>query len=201
MANIDFGSLAEWVGIVATVLTIILTIRHYGKDNQKDIRFMVYQKNKQDKTEDGVVRVLNGTEIFIHVYNNSKMPIMVRIEGLRNKKGLLKRIYGDIIGKQNLIPLDPFEAMLTEKIEYLKVEPYDLSDPIKIDTEYLKLHLENNSIDPNQEIEILFREIAGTYNCVSLQTIEKPKHILEVVVEFVMILYKRSIDFITGLFK
>lgn len=181
----DFGSLAEWVGIVATVLTIILTIRHYGKDNQKDIRFMVYQKNKQDKTEDGVVRVLSDTEIFVHVYNNSKMPIMVRIEGFRNRQNFIKQCYRDIIGKQNLIPFDYFEALFTEKVEYLKVEPYDLSEPYIIDTNFLKRHLESNGINLNSEIEIFFREIAGSYNCVSIQAREKPRHKLEMLVEFI----------------
>ncbi|MGX7108894.1 hypothetical protein [Facklamia miroungae] len=133
---------------------------------------MTYVQNKVKTEKNGVEILTSEKEIVIHVYNNGKIPINIRIEGFRNKRVELCKLYGDIKKDQSLVPIEPLESIFEKQIKFYRIEPYSISEPFKFDVKWLKNHLENNKINLEKDVEILFREIGGQYKSVIIKAKE-----------------------------
>ena len=76
-----YGTIADWFGIVATVLTIFFTLRHYANDNKIDFRIMSYRRH-QYKEENGGVSVNSKRNIIVTGVNFGKQPEKFRLPEL-----------------------------------------------------------------------------------------------------------------------
>ncbi|MER2175517.1 MAG: hypothetical protein ABS911_12635 [Carnobacterium sp.] len=87
-----FGTYAEWAGIIFTILTIIFTLRFYNKDNRIVFRVAVNKKNKQTKTDEGII--YSADEIYIiQAINLSKMSETVYFDGIRYKYAFFEKLW------------------------------------------------------------------------------------------------------------
>lgn len=89
--NLDgYGTLADWVGIIATVLTIFLTIRYYLSDNKRDFRIVFYPIFY---SEENGIRSVQTVPVSFEFYavNFSKQPDAVCFFTIRNKANYFSR--------------------------------------------------------------------------------------------------------------
>lgn len=89
------GTLADWIGIIVTTLTVFLTIRHYSNDNK--VRFQVQATNKVVSKKDSLTSV--GSGLTLTFYNTGKVPTAVRFEGMVVSYTLSERIIRWILPK------------------------------------------------------------------------------------------------------
>lgn len=161
-----FGPISDWFGLIATIITIVLTVRYYGKDNRKDFKFLLYSERQERTDVEGVTTVSANIDTIIQVFNDSSKPIYIRIEGIQLRENFWKRIY--YIFKPNKVKYIPFgpgnllQAFIGEKIKFERIGAHELGKKYRVDTKLLQDYLEMNF--PNQNnptYDIRFREIGG----------------------------------------
>ncbi|MCX4168238.1 hypothetical protein ORY94_09920 [Enterococcus casseliflavus] len=89
--NLDgYGTLADWIGIVATVLTIFLTIRYYLNDNKRDFRIVFYPIYY---SESNGIQTFYSEPVSFEFYavNFSKQTDAVYFYTIRNSGNYFKR--------------------------------------------------------------------------------------------------------------
>ncbi|MGO2082485.1 hypothetical protein [Vagococcus sp.] len=121
--GLEIGSWADWIGIVVTIITIVLTVRYYGKDNRRrlligfDIVPITYKKDK------GIIGVRSDTKYIIWAVNVSKVTDSVIYSSIRYKPSFYKRLKESLFStqKSGYIP-QPLE-------EFIKI-----GEPTKFET-------------------------------------------------------------------
>ncbi|WP_066025772.1 hypothetical protein [Enterococcus mundtii] len=90
--GLDFGSWADWIGIVVTIITIVLTVRYYSKDNRRRllIGFDIVPITHQN--DNGVTQLKSGTKYIIWAVNVSKLTDSVYYSSIRYKPSFYKRL-------------------------------------------------------------------------------------------------------------
>ncbi|KAF3303770.1 hypothetical protein FPV24_01330 [Carnobacterium sp. PL24RED07] len=161
-----FGPISDWFGLIATLITIILTVRYYGKDNRKDFKFLMYSEQKETKADGGITYVSPLTNTIIQVFNDSNKPIYICIEGIQLREKMWKEVYYKFYpGEKKYVPvgsINLINVFLGEKIEFERIEAHELGKKYTYDTkelqEYLKLNFPEQG---NPTYDIRFREIGG----------------------------------------
>lgn len=89
------GTVADWIGILATVLTIFLTIRYYMNDNRRSFKIVFYPLNWKD-SEHGVEIYSSQPQSFeFYAVNFSKNVDAVYFYTIVSKASWVsKRIFG-----------------------------------------------------------------------------------------------------------
>ncbi|WP_146161817.1 hypothetical protein [Trichococcus patagoniensis] len=155
-----YGNLADWVGIIATVLTIFLTLRHYSNDNRIDFRIMCYSKNVSEK-ENGTTSIKGERELVVCGVNFSKSPQLFRFEGFEKKESvfdLIGRMYSG--EKKFVLPLD-FEIIRHEVVDYELVNQNEKSKDIFLSENYVNRYLKINNIDIHEGFFVVYMHISG----------------------------------------
>lgn len=151
------GTLADWVGIIATLFAIWLTIRHFSKENRIKYEFildveerLVYDPEKGEHFQDGFLYVIS-------VYNDSPTPIQVRADKFREKNTFIEKICKK--NKQTYF-IDIFDERTSN--DFIKIEPFDKKQVRTISHKWILERSKNNNINLEKNgLEILFTEIRG----------------------------------------
>ncbi|EOB1354125.1 hypothetical protein ACIQTF_000165 [Enterococcus faecium] len=124
------GTVADWIGIVVTALTIFFTVKYYLNDNKREFRIVLYPL--YTKEEKGIT-FASAQPLFYEFYavNFSKNPDSVYFYTIRPKRNILDKLFFKI-PKDQLSLASPFEEKSPEyqtlgskertKIEKIKVE-------------------------------------------------------------------------------
>ncbi|MBO0431517.1 hypothetical protein [Enterococcus sp. DIV0660C] len=134
------GTVADWVGIFVTALTIFFTVKYYLNDNRREFRIVIYPLYNNEKK--GIT--FGSTQpLFYEFYavSFSKNPDSVYFYTIRPKKNILDKLFFKIPETQ-LILSNPFEERPPEyqtlgpkertKIEKVKVNYYMITFHIYI---------------------------------------------------------------------
>lgn len=90
--GLEIGSWADWIGIVVTIITIVLTVRYYSKDNRRklligfDIVPITYKK------DNGVVGMKSKKKYIFWAVNVSKVTDSVCFSSICYKPSLYNRL-------------------------------------------------------------------------------------------------------------
>lgn len=104
--SLEIGSWADWVGIVVTIITIILTVRYYSKDNRRRLLIGFDIVPITHKKGNGVTSVKSSTKYIIWAVNVSKVTDSVSYSSIRYKPTLYIRLKERLfsIAKSGYIP-------------------------------------------------------------------------------------------------
>ncbi|ENZ5625708.1 hypothetical protein ACGWZA_000257 [Enterococcus hirae] len=124
------GTIADWIGILVTALTIFLTVKYYLNDNKREFRIVLYPLYVE---ENNGINIGYRKPVFFEFYavNFSKNPDSVYFYTIRPKHNILKKLFFKIPNDQ-LSLSNPFEERIPEyqtldskektKIEKVKIE-------------------------------------------------------------------------------
>lgn len=113
------GTLADWVGILVTALTIFLTIRYYTKDNKRSFKIVLYPVYWKD-TKDGIRAFYSEPQAYeFYAVNFSKNTDAVYFFTIVSKASYLTRLIRGIPNAQ----LDWDMSFGSRVPEYQNVEP------------------------------------------------------------------------------
>ncbi len=130
------GTIADWVGILVTALTIFLTVKYYLNDNRREFRIVIYPL--YTKKAKGIT--FNSAQpLFYEFYavNFSKNPDSVYFYTIRPKRNILDKLFFKIPSAQ-LSLSNPFEERLPE---YQTLGPKERTKIEKVKAELLYDHL------------------------------------------------------------
>ncbi|MFJ1628092.1 hypothetical protein [Marinilactibacillus psychrotolerans] len=155
-----YGTLADWIGILVTVATIFLTIRHYSASNKIDFRIMSYSRNKS-KEKKGITYINAEREFIVTGVNFGQNPELFRLEGFLKREKIPEKIKRIILFKKREILPVKIDIINHKKIEYQLVQAHHQIDEEVFDINYLKNHLEINNFDVNKGFYIIYAHVSG----------------------------------------
>lgn len=157
------GSVADWVGILVTALTIFFTVKYYLNDNKREFRIVLYPLYTEENNE---MLIGYSEPVFFEFYavNFSKNPDSVYFYTIRPKYTILGKLFFKI--QKNPLDLsNPFEERRPEyqtlgskertKIEKVKVEL--LYDRLS----YLYKRTKRNKYLRKMTLEIVYQNVEG----------------------------------------
>lgn len=156
-----YGSLADWVGIFATVLTIFFTLRHYTNDNKIDFRIMIYSRYQSKEIAPGATSVSGSRNIIISGVNFGKYSEKFRLEGFMKKENLWQKAVRICKREKRSILPKSIELFPHEKIDYELVLPHDQSKEEIFSQDYLTNHLSINDFDLQEGFYVVYFHISG----------------------------------------
>lgn len=121
------GTLADWVGIIATIGTILLTMRYYFNDNKKDFKIVFYPLYSQKKEE--ITYYSSEIKRFeFYAVNFSKSVDLVYFYTIKTKANFLVRKLSGIPIEHlnwNIFSMDNKpNYQVVESRNYTKVEKF-----------------------------------------------------------------------------
>ncbi|MDT2864345.1 hypothetical protein [Vagococcus carniphilus] len=90
--GLEIGSWADWIGIVVTIITIVLTVRYYSKDNRRKLLIGFDIVPITHKEDNSVTYVKSSEKYIIWAVNVSKVNDSVSYSSIRYKPSFYKRI-------------------------------------------------------------------------------------------------------------
>ncbi|EGP4967131.1 hypothetical protein NGC69_00115 [Enterococcus lactis] len=157
------GTVADWVNIIATVITIIFTIRHFSKINKVKIRIRAHSEINDE-----------GKKIIVFEVENLKQaPINVEFLGFKSKA---IHNYDYAVGQQGMMYQNKLTGNIEQirnKVDFLnkqafdqfgyteKIDGRDIGARIKLDIEDLNKAMEVNGINTN--LYIRFKESTNSF--------------------------------------
>ena len=151
------GTLGDWVGILATIITIWVTIRHFSKENRIKYEFIldVGKSYKYDPIKGE--QIADGFLYTISVFNDSPTPILIRADKFKQKATLLDKMFRK---NNNSFYMDLFDERTSS--DFVRIEPFNKEKVKVLSHKWIKSTTNSNEIDLEKRgIEILFREIRG----------------------------------------
>lgn len=121
--GLEIGSWADWIGIVVTIITIVLTVRYYSKDNRRRLLIGFDIVPITHKKDNGEVAVKSETKYIFWAVNVSKVTDSVSFSSICYKPSFYNRLKEKLfsIEKRDYIP-QPLE-------EFMKI-----GEPTKFET-------------------------------------------------------------------
>lgn len=158
------GTIAEWANIIATVITIYLTIKHYSRVNKVKFRIRAHSEMNDE-----------GKKIIIFEVENLKhFPINVEFLGF-SPQAIINFNHAQRIQR---IAMHPSDIVLNidemrERVKYLnefalekfagieKIDSRDIGARIEIYAETLNKAMEVNGVSTG--LKIMFKESTGSF--------------------------------------
>lgn len=111
--SLEIGSWADWIGIVVTIITIVLTVRYYSKDNRRRLMIGFDVVRITYKKDNGIVGMKSEKKYIFWAVNVSKVTDSVCFSSICYKPSFYNRLKEKLfsIKKRVYIP-QPLEEFM-----------------------------------------------------------------------------------------
>ena len=156
----EYGSIADWVNILVTCMTIVLSIKFYSDKSVVRLNFFGQIILEEQENELGVIATLGNKLLLLNVYNYSKIPARIRIEGIRNKPSIWRTWVEYCNKRYKSVPLLSEGTFLDQEYKFLEINSMGY-EVITIEIAELEKQARYNGIKLDEPIELIIREVRG----------------------------------------
>ncbi|EMF0631940.1 hypothetical protein G9L47_000747 [Enterococcus faecium] len=158
------GTIADWVNIIATVFTIIFTIRHFSKVNKVKFRIRAHSEMNDEGKKIIVFEVENLKQFSINVeFLGFSSRAIINFNHAQRIQRIAMHPSGIVLNidlmRERVKDLDEFALEKFAGIE--KIDSRDIGARVEIDAELLNQAIKVNGV--SSDLYISFKESTGSF--------------------------------------